>query len=106
MKSTRDEFGNACGIVDLAHPFRGRAEEGLEIHLLKRAPLAHGTFDLPNEQDQRRRIVFRDVDRMRGIGRAGPARDEGDAGASCEARGGFGGERGARFLPANGDLDG
>ena len=81
--------------------FGDRAEEGAIVHLLKRAAPAHGALDLADEQDQRRGIVLGDVDAVRGVGRARPARDEGDAGPAGEARRRFRHHRRAGLLPAH-----
>ena len=104
VEGARDDLGNACRIIDLRHPFGDRAEDGAVIHLLEGAAPTRTALHLPDEHDQRRRIMFGDVDARRCIGRSGAAGDEDHAGAAREARGGIGHHRGAAFLPAHGHL--
>ena len=80
MKSAGDIFGYAIGIADFGGPFRQRREHGAEIDFLKRLAIQHGLIGLPDEQDHRRGILKRGVHADGGIGGAGAARDEADAG--------------------------
>ena len=61
--------------------------------------------DLADEQDQRRRILHRDVDAGRGVGRARAARDEADAGPAGELAVGLRHHRRAALLAADRDGD-
>ena len=104
-KGARDQFGNAAGIVDLDHPFRDRTEEGAEIDLLEGFAVLYPARHLADEQDHRYRILCRNVDAGRGIGRAGPAGDEADAGLSGQPAMTVGHHRRAAFLAAHDGID-
>ena len=106
MERPRYDLGYSRHVVDLRRPLRERAEDGAIIHLLKGAAFAHAALDLPDEQDQRGRIMFGDVDRVRGIHRARAARDEDDAWPSGQSRRCLGHERRAGFMPRDRQLDG
>jgi len=99
------KFGDAVGAVDARHPFRHLAEHAAVIDFLECFALDDLAADLADEQDQRRRILERGVDADRGVGRAGAARDEADAGAAGQLAIGFGHVGGAAFLAADHELD-
>ena len=105
MEGARDDFRNARRIVDFGDEFCRRAEDGAIVHLLECAALAHAALDLADEEDQRRRIVLGDMDRMGGVHRARSACHEGDARPPGQAAGCFRHQRRARFLPRDGELD-
>ncbi len=73
MRSTR----SIC-----ATHLRKRAEHPAVVDLLERLALLLRRRDLPDEQDQRRRVLERGVHADRRLGRAGPARDHADAGTA------------------------
>ena len=98
------DFRNARRIVDLRHPLCDRAEHRAIIEFLKRLALAHIARDLPDEQDHRRRILLRDMQTRRGVGRAWPARGETNTGPAGRLADGFRHHRRSALLPANGDL--
>jgi len=104
MEGAADDLGDARGIVDLGRPFRHRAKDGAVVELLEGLALAHAAVDLTNEEDQRGRVLIGDVDAGRGIGGAGAARHETDAGLAGELAGGFRHHAGAAFGAADGDL--
>ena len=104
MEGAADDLGDARGVVDLGRPFRHRAEDGAVVEFLERLALAHAALDLADEQDQRRRILIGDMDAGRGVGGAGPARDEADAGLAGQLAGGLGHHAGAALGPADRDL--
>ena len=93
--------GSSISVVHLVM----RAEHRAVIDLLERLALAHLTRDLSDEHDQRRGILLRDMDARRGIGGAGPAGDEADAGPAGRLAVRLRHHRGAAFLAADGDLD-
>jgi hypothetical protein len=100
-----DEFGDAGGIVDLAHPFGEFGEGAAELDLLEGLALAGVALDLADEQDHRDRILPGDVQAGGGVGGAGAAGDHADAGLAGEPAPGVGHHRGAAFLAADDDLD-
>ena len=104
-KGAGDEFGNARGIVDLDHPFGDVAEEALVVDFLEGLALAGVAGDLADEQDHRNGILHGDVDAGRGVGGAGAARDEADAGLAGEPALAVGHHRGAAFLAADDGAD-
>ncbi|MGC0388810.1 hypothetical protein ACVIU7_003897 [Bradyrhizobium liaoningense] len=104
-EGARHQLRNAVGAIDLDRPFRHGAEHRLVVELLERLALAHAGVDLADEQDHRRRILHRDVDAVAGIGRAGAAGDEADAGAAGQLAIGFRHHRSAAFGPAYHDVD-
>ena len=78
----------AASSIRAAHLAIG-ANIAREIDLLERLAVARAAIDVADEQDHRLRILHRDMDADAGVGRAGAARDEGDAGAvrsACRRR--------------------
>ncbi len=59
----REHLGDARGVVELERPLRHRAEHGLVVELLEGLAPALRARDLADEQDQRRRVLARGVDR-------------------------------------------
>ena len=104
-KARATSSGMRSGRSISTDPFRHRAEHGLVVDLLERLALAHAGVDLADEQDHRRRILHRDVDAVAGIGRAGAAGDEADAGPAGQLAIGLGHHRGAAFGAADHDVD-
>ena len=104
MEGAADDLRDACGIVDLGRPLGHRAEDGAVVEFLEGLALAHALVDLADEEDQRGRVLVGDMDTGRGIGGAGTARHEADAGLAGELAGGFRHHAGAALGPADGDL--
>ncbi len=98
-------LGHAVGAVDLRDPFRHLAVHAAVVDFLERLALDEIVADLADEQDQRRRILVRGVHADRGVGRAGAARDEADAGAAGQLAVGLRHVGGAAFLAADDELD-
>ncbi len=94
------DLPRAC---NLGRPFGGGAEQGAIVHLLKGAPSHHRALDLPDEQNERRRVVLGDMNPVRGVGRAGAPRHEADPGAAGQPAVGQGHHGGARLLTADGE---
>ena len=105
-EGTGDEFGNASGVLDLHHPFGDVAEEGVIVDFLERLTILRMRGDLADEQDHRNGILHGDVDAGRGVGGAGAARDEADAGPAGEPSFAIGHHGGAAFLAADDGVDG
>ncbi len=103
VERARNDLRHPRRIVDFRRPFGHRAEHGAVVEFLERLALAHVARDLADEHDQRRRILMRDVDAMRRIGRARAAGDETHAGPACHFADRLGHHAGAALLPANGD---
>ena len=101
-----DIFRDARGIIDSRSPFGERGEHGLEIDLLKGFAVARAPVDIADEQDHRLRILARDMHADRGVGRAWPARDEGDARSPGQLAVGTGHEGHAALLSARHQVDG
>jgi len=106
VKGLADQLGNPLGLVDLRHPFGERPEHAAEIDLLEGLALDLVARDLADEQDHRRRILHRGVDRDRGVGGARPAGDEADARPARQLAIGLGHVAGAAFLAAGDQPDG
>ena len=101
----RDRLRQRVDVPDLVRPLRERREHRLEIDLLERLTAAILAGDLTDEQEHRRRVLERDVDTGRGVGRTGPTRDEADARASGELAVRLGHARRARLHAAHDELD-
>ena len=97
----RDVLGYSLRAVDLRCPLRDVTVHLAVIDLLERLAVDHVGADLADQQDQRRGILRRRMDADGGVGRAGPARHEGDAGAAGELAVGLGHVRRAALLPAD-----
>ena len=82
MKGLADQLGNAPRVLDLHHPLGHLAEHAAVIDLLERLAIVGLARDLPDQQDHGRRILEAGMQSDAGIGGAGTARDEGDAGLS------------------------
>ena len=104
-KAREMSSGRRAGSVDIRHPLRHGAEHRLVVELLEGLALLHVAGDLADEEDQRRRILHRDVDAGRGVRGARPARDEADAGAAGELAVGLRHHRRAALLAADRDGD-
>ncbi len=101
----RDIFGDAPRVLDPARPFGERGEHRGEIDFLERLAIARAAIDVADEQDHRHRILHRDMDADARVGRAGPARDEGDARPPGQRPVGAGHERRPALLPAGDEID-
>ena len=101
----RDIFWDAPRIVDPRRPFGDGREHCGEIHLLERLAIARAAIDVADEQDHRLRILHRDMDANRRIGRARPAGDEGDPRPVRQRAVGARHEGDATLLPAGDDVD-
>ena len=105
MEGLAHQLGQAPRIVDLRHPFRERAEHAPVIHFLECLALGLVARHLADEEDHRRRILERGMDADRGVGGAGSAGDEADAGLAGELAVALRHVGGAAFLPAGDDAD-
>ncbi len=101
VKGALHDFGYLVGAFDLGRPFGCRAEEGPIVHFLEGAASAHRAFDLPDEEDEGRGIVFGDMHAMGGVGRARPPRDEADPRPAGQPTLRQRHHRRARLLPAD-----
>ena len=100
------DFRDARGILDLRCPFGRGAEKSGIVHLLERAAPEHAALDLADEENQRNRIMLRDMHAMGRIGRAGPAGHEADPRAIDQLGVRDRHHRGPRLLPADRDRQG
>ena len=102
-------FGQAVGVLHLAHPLghaqRAGAEHLAVVDLLEGLAVALVAGHLADEQDHRRRVLERGVQPDAGVGGAGPARDEADARAAAQLALRLGHEGGAALLPAGDEAD-
>ena len=105
LEGARHVFGDAVGAVDLRHPFGHLAVHAPVVDFLERFAVDEVVADLADEQDHRRRILVRRVHADRGVGRAGAARDEADAGLAGQLAVGLGHEGRAAFLAADDEAD-
>ncbi len=81
-KGARDIFWNTPSIVDPRRPFCDRRKKGRHVDFLEALAVLVGAVEVADEQDHRCRILEGDMHPARGVGRAGAAGDEGDAGPS------------------------
>ena len=98
-EGARDELRNPPRIVDLRDPFRHRPEHQPIIDFLERLAFHHVAPDLAEEQNQRRRVLERDMDTGRRIGGAGSAGGERDARAARQLAIGIRHHGGPAFVP-------
>ena len=105
VKGVADMLGDALGVVDLGNPLRHLAEHAPVVDFLERLAFDQAAPDLADEQDHRRRILESDVHAGAGVGGAGSARDEADAGLAGHLAVGFGHDGGAAFLAADHQVD-
>ena len=92
------QLGHPVGVVDLHRPLGERAEDGAVVDLLEGLAVAHGGSDLPDEEDHRRAVLPRGVHADGGVGGAGAAGHEADAGLARQLAPGGGHEGGAALL--------
>ena len=105
MEGALDEFRDSTGVVDLGDPFRHRCEHLAEVVGLERLAFHLRADDLADEKDHRRGILERRMDAGGGVGRAGAAGDESDAGAPGEFAVGLRHDRHAALVPATDQPD-
>jgi hypothetical protein len=106
MEGARHQLGHARRVVDLHHPLGHGAEDGAVVQLLEGLAAQRVARDLADEQQQRRRVLVRDVHAGRRVGGTGAARDEADAGLAGELALRLGHHGRAAFLAAHGHVDG
>ena len=75
----RDVFRNALRAIDLRHPFGNASIHAPIVDFLKRFAISEIAADLPDKNNERRRVLLRGVDADGRIRRAGPAGHERDA---------------------------
>ncbi len=100
VKGARDDFRHTRGLVDLGRPFGHRAKYGPIVELLKGLAFARVARNLADEYNHRRRILARDVNAGRSVGRPRPASDETNAWMAGRLANGFGHNRRPALLPA------
>ena len=105
MEGLAHQLGDAPRIVDLRHPFGDRPEHAAEVDLLEGLALGLVAGDLADQQDERRGILEGGMQPDGGIGGAGAAGDEADAGAARQLAIGLGHVAGAALLPADDEAD-
>ena len=105
MKRTRYKLRHTIGAIDLCDPFGHLPEHAAVVDFLKRFALDEIVADLPDEQDQRRRVLMCNVNADRGVGRTRAARHERNAGLAGQFRVCLGHEGGAGLVPIDDQLD-
>ena len=100
-----DELGDPVGIVDLLHPLRHRAEHVAVVDLLERLAAHHLAADLPDQEDQRGRVLERGVDAAGGVRGAGAAGDHADPRPAGELAVCVGHVRGTDLVAARDEAD-
>ena len=104
-KGAGDEFRDAGGIVDLAHPFGDFGEGAAIFDFLEGFAFTRIALHLADEQDHRDRILAGDMQAGGCVHGARTARHHADAGFAGEPAPGIGHHRGAAFLAADHDID-
>ncbi|MPN18670.1 hypothetical protein SDC9_166033 [bioreactor metagenome] len=104
VERARDDFGDARGVVDLHRPFGHGAEHSAVVQFLERLAPHHAARHLAHEDDERCRILVRNVDARRGIGGSRATRDKADARPTGELALRLGHHGRAAFLAADGDV--
>jgi hypothetical protein len=97
---TRRELRDALHLVDLRDPLGEGCEHAAVVDLLEGLALGIPARDLPDEEQERRRVLVGGVERDRGLRRAGTPRDEADPGRAGELPDGLRHRRGAAFVTA------
>lgn len=104
-KGAGDEFGNAAGVVDLAHPFGEFGEGAAIFHFLKGLALTRFALHLADEEDHRNGILPCDMQAGRGVGCARTTGHHADAWFAGQPAPGVGHHGGAAFLAADHGFD-
>ena len=84
--AARDQLRHLLRLRRLAHPLRHAAEHPRVVDLLEGVAAEVALLDLPDQQDQRHRILLRGVDGDGGVAGAGAARDQHHAGPAGQLR--------------------
>jgi len=109
VEGAGDVFREAPRVLHLADPLRHAQGAGAQhlsvVDFLEGLAVALVGSDLADEQDHRRRILEGGVQADAGIGRAGAARHEADAGPAGQLALRLGHEGGAALLPAGHEAD-
>ena len=98
-------FGDALGLADDGGPLHEGAEQPLDLDFLKGLAVLVPARGHADEGNHGRRVLLGDVQPAHGVGGAGPARDEADAGLAGDLAPGLRHHRGAALLPADDGLD-
>ncbi len=96
----REHLGDPLGVVDLERPLRHRPEHGLVVELLEGLAPALLARHLPDQHQQRRRVLLGGVDAGRRVRRPRAARDEAESRAAGELAVGVGGVGGGALVAA------
>ena len=102
--AARDQLRHLLGLGRLAHPLRDAAEHPRVVDLLEGVAAQVALLHLPDEQDQRHRVLLRGMDGDGGVARAGPARDQHHARPPRQLRVRHRHEAGAAFAAAGDEV--
>ncbi len=105
VEGAADQFGNACGVVDLRHPLRHLREGAPVVQLLKCFAFDGLTPHLADEEQQRRGILKCDVQPGGGVCGSGRTGDETNAGAATELSVSIRHHSRRALVTAHGELD-
>ena len=105
MNCAGEDFRNPGRVIDLGGPLGRLSEDCAVVHFLEGLAIAHAAFNLPDENDQRGRILLGDVDSGQCVGGAGPPGHHANPGlagelAQCVCHHGS-----TPFLAADGHVD-
>ena len=102
VEGARDRLAGLLRFVDLDHQFGDVGQQAGIVLFLQRHAAGLEALDLADQHDQRRGVVIRGVQADHGVGQAGPAGDDANAGAAAaHSAVGGGHESGAAFVTAN-----
>ena len=108
-EGARHVLGDAPCVVDALHTLGkalgAGAEEALEVHFLKRFPVAHVAGDIANKEHHRCRVLKRGVHANRSVGGTGPARHKADTWTPGQSALRLGHEGSAALLPVDDEAD-
>ena len=101
VEGTAHVLGDALGVVDLGHPLRHLAVHAAVVHLLERLAVHHPAAHLADDEDERGRVLERDVDPGRRVRRPRPAGDHAHPGPAGELAVRLGHHRRSALLAAH-----
>ena len=105
VEGVQEQLRQRGGVVGDRHPLGHLPEHQRVVELLERLPAEMGPRHVPDEQDQRCRVLVGGVDADCRVGGAGRPGDEAEAGPAGELAVGVGHVRRGRLVPGDDEPD-